>query len=327
MISKVFNAARWRVKALLERGLRPRQAAILMYHRIARPGDDDVWDLCVTPEHFQAQLEVMKRRGPILPLGELLRKLDDGTLPRGASAITFDDGYLDNATAALPILEAMDAPATIFVASADVGRGTAFWWDRLISWQGDRASLPGPIRLSSPSAARDWTDEEERARSREGLNQSLWEWLAPLPNEERDARITDLEQQAGRSDRNRPPPPLLAPDDVARLAAHELIEIGGHTATHPHLSWLSAKEQRAEIQGGREALETWTNRPVTGFSYPFGNHNQDSQRILRDLGFRYATANVFDTLTARSDRFALPRLYARNLDADGFAKEVFWRAG
>ena len=44
--------------------------------------------------------------------------------------MTFDDGYVDNLTAALPILEAAGVPATVFVATGSTDRA-GFWWDAL----------------------------------------------------------------------------------------------------------------------------------------------------------------------------------------------------
>ena len=46
-------------------------------------------------------------------------------------AITFDDGYADNAKLAGPILEGLGMPATFFITAGVVGSGREFWWDRL----------------------------------------------------------------------------------------------------------------------------------------------------------------------------------------------------
>ena len=45
--------------------------------------------------------------------------------------VTFDDGYLDNLTTALPIAESKGVPITFFVASGILGNHHGFWWDRL----------------------------------------------------------------------------------------------------------------------------------------------------------------------------------------------------
>src|SRR5580693_3291782 len=50
----------------------------------------------------------------------------------GRVVVTFDDGYVDNLTNALPIAEAKGIPLTVFVTSgALAGDYPGFWWDRL----------------------------------------------------------------------------------------------------------------------------------------------------------------------------------------------------
>ncbi len=60
-------------------------------------------------------------------------------------------------------------------------------------------------------------------------------------------------------------------EQLRDLAAHPSFEIGSHTLTHPDLGRLGAAEAvRAEVVGGREALEDWLSEPVRSFAYPFG---------------------------------------------------------
>ena len=110
----------------IERRL-PGRAAVLAYHRVA-PVDVDPWELAVTPAHFAEQLAVLRDRGTVRRLDELLA--DSVTTrvrtARAQFAVTFDDGYVDNLDAALPMLEAHDAPATVFIAPGLLGR-SSYW--------------------------------------------------------------------------------------------------------------------------------------------------------------------------------------------------------
>lgn len=101
-------------------------ALILGYHRV----DNVVCDphsLCVSPEHFSEQMDVLSRIAHPISLNELVNGLNAGKLPRRAVVLTIDDGYADIWYRAYPILEQYEILATLFVVSGFLGR--QFSWD------------------------------------------------------------------------------------------------------------------------------------------------------------------------------------------------------
>ena len=100
-----------------------RGAVVLLYHRVCQLARDP-YGLTVTPEHFQEQCRILSQRADVVPLEELQHR-------GNGVAITFDDGYADNAGAAREILSAAGLPATFFIASGLRERGDEAWWDRL----------------------------------------------------------------------------------------------------------------------------------------------------------------------------------------------------
>jgi hypothetical protein len=93
----------------------------LMYHSISRPeGDYDA--LCTSPGRFENQMLYLKRhnlRG--VSMKELLLAMSAGD-SRGLVGITFDDGYEDFLSAALPTLEGLGFSATVFVVAGMLGK-------------------------------------------------------------------------------------------------------------------------------------------------------------------------------------------------------------
>jgi peptidoglycan/xylan/chitin deacetylase (PgdA/CDA1 family) len=102
--------------------------AILNYHHVAAaPPGTRLRQLYVSPEEFARQLRWLRRVGLAgVTLADGLRRLKAGDAHR-CVAITFDDGYLDNATNALPILQEYGFRATCFVVSGRIGSFNA--WD------------------------------------------------------------------------------------------------------------------------------------------------------------------------------------------------------
>lgn len=101
---------------------------ILYYHRIDNVKHDPHL-LSVTPENFEKQLLYLKNNFNIISLKELVSDIKDKKTKRRSVVITFDDGYADNLYKALPILEKLKIPATIFVISGKVNSMEPFYWD------------------------------------------------------------------------------------------------------------------------------------------------------------------------------------------------------
>jgi peptidoglycan/xylan/chitin deacetylase (PgdA/CDA1 family) len=102
---------------------------ILAYHRVF---PDPRGALAVTPENFELQLRSFLKKGyHALPLKDVFfNYLKDGKpIPKKTLVITFDDGYKDNYTYAMPILKKLNVPATVFLAADYIGRDVTFPWD------------------------------------------------------------------------------------------------------------------------------------------------------------------------------------------------------
>ena len=102
---------------------RPRTPAfgILMYHRVTErtPGAAEP-TYNVTPDRLRSQLRGLLDRGfEPWPLARILAVHQSGQpVPSHVFAVTFDDGYENNLLSALPILQELQVPATIFLATA-----------------------------------------------------------------------------------------------------------------------------------------------------------------------------------------------------------------
>jgi peptidoglycan/xylan/chitin deacetylase (PgdA/CDA1 family) len=92
--------------------------SVLVYHSISSPPEPLPADADISPGRFEQQLRWLSRHRQVVTLDETLRS----AASRRLVAITFDDGYRDNLTAALPLLERFQLPMTLFVAAGFVGR-------------------------------------------------------------------------------------------------------------------------------------------------------------------------------------------------------------
>lgn len=308
--------ARWMRSRVLD------SALILGYHRID-DNTDDPYLLRVSVFHFAEQLAVLRRECSPISLLQLLEGSDQRRWPRRAVVLTFDDGYAGTLRHVKPLLERFDIPATVFVATGNMGR--EFWWDRLAGLLLSAREIPESLCLSIPGQPNLWRPPPAaRGRMRDQpaqhqLLRSLYQQLMPLAVSERDHVLGHLAQQVQSSvdpvsfDRS------LTSEEVIELAKGDLITIGAHSVTHPVLSLLPAAQRRWEIQASKAHLEALLARPVSSFSYPNGSADRLTRATVHAAGFICACASTSDVTWPGSDRFRLPRFWIPDWGGARFA--------
>ena len=101
---------------------------VLMYHRVGEAGNDWEARYAIGAANFAAHMSALARSGyRAVGIDELVAWLEGGpALQEGAILITFDDGFRGVREHALPVLEVMDWPYTVFLVSDLIGAHD-FW--------------------------------------------------------------------------------------------------------------------------------------------------------------------------------------------------------
>jgi peptidoglycan/xylan/chitin deacetylase (PgdA/CDA1 family) len=221
--------------------------------------------------------------------------------------VTFDDGYRDNLTNALPIAESKGVPITFFVTSSILGKHNGFWWDRLGTLL--RARPPHVREIDLPVGGRSVRLPLGSSGTRADLD-SVRRHLLPL-------RVTEIERaldavseqwQVGSA----PPPDAgtLTPEDLLQLAASDTATIGAHTVDHVRLRDRPAREQQDTISGSKTELEQSIGWAVSHFAYPFGRRDDFDDRsvdAVRSAAFDTACTTIPGTARSSTDPYRLPR--------------------
>jgi peptidoglycan/xylan/chitin deacetylase (PgdA/CDA1 family) len=295
---------------------------VLGYHRV---GDgEDPFGLAVSARRFADQIAVLSRRARPLSLSEASRALAQGTLPRRAVVLTFDDGYSDTCEVVLPVLEREAVPATVFVSTGCPGG--EFWWDELTRILTRSRTLPGQLTIDAGGRTRSWlvplcTSGPAESTARRRVLASVAGELQAMKPSDRDRALHMIRAWAKRPveiARGSRDPRALTVDEIKRLAASPVVEIGAHTVTHPMLPALTREEQREEVHRSRRSLQDLTGAPVTSFSYPHGAYSADTVSVVEEAGFTAACCSEPDVIRPRCHRLTLPRLWVKNHDAASF---------
>ena len=167
---------------------------ILCYHNVVAPGDDrrGGGGLHLAVDRFERQMRWLAAHYHLVSLSEFHDRLTARTSLRSVAAVTFDDGYAGVFTYALPMLDALGIPATVFVVAHAVGRSAAFPWDgedglpashRPADWATIKAGLGDRFEVGVHSATHaslptltEAQLEEEVVASRRAMHRATGVW-------------------------------------------------------------------------------------------------------------------------------------------------------
>lgn len=273
---------------------------ILAYHRVLE-SRDELRPSEVTAQDFDRHMRVVSNWFNVLPLRQGVARLKSGSLPRRAVCITFDDGYADNYSVALPLLRKYDLPATVFVATGFLDGGR-MWNDTII--EAVRRWPDGQIDLTDLQlGCYPTSDSEQRRVAVEAI-------IRELKHRDPAERLQLVDALAKRSGESLPDDLMLTSEQVSELSKAN-IEIGAHTVTHPILKSTTDQAAEQEISVGKATLESITGKPVKAFAYPNGKPGVDYDPVhvemVNKAGFDCAVATCSGIARQADDVFQLPR--------------------
>ena len=299
--------------------------AILMFHRV-RPWSGDGFApnrlLEITPEFLSDTLDVLRELDfDIVTMDEAVARIGENGSGRRFAALTFDDGYRDNAEFALPVLKRHGAPFTMYAVPGYADGTAGLWWVELEEAVRHARSID--VEISGQRFCLTDSNAEEKLDS---FNRLYW-LLRALPEARLRAVIRDLAERAGIDWRQITRDACLDWDGLAAIAAEPLCTIGAHTMTHPMLAQLSESEMRAQMIESRAAIEARLGIKVAHLAYPVGDPGSAGPREFKaaaELGFASAVTTrpgmLFNEHAAHVT--ALPRLSVNGNWQDRAALEV-----
>jgi peptidoglycan/xylan/chitin deacetylase (PgdA/CDA1 family) len=273
---------------------------VFIFHRVL-PVPDPLFPDEMHAARFDTMCKWLKNWFNVLPLSQAIDLLKAGNLPSRAACITFDDGYADNHSEALPILKKHGLTATFFIATGFLDGGR-MWNDTLI--EAVRFSKLvfldlSALKLGCYSIA---TVEEKKA-----VIHDLIKKIKYLSVAERVHLVDKIAFIA-----------QVEPSNNLMMTSQEVINmklagmhIGAHTVSHPILAKLSSSQAASEIGSSRDVLEKLLGERIGLFAYPngkpFEDYSEDSVEIVKDLGFDAAVSTQWGTAGYGDDIYQIRR--------------------
>lgn len=270
--------------ALARRATR-RSLRILCYHGLwVTPGYAYGDCTFIAPDQFEARMERLKRSGrPVLPLGEAVERLGDGTLPDAAVVITIDDGWLSTFTRMLPVLEAHGFPATLYATT---------WYA-----QHDLPVVNVAVSYLIEAAGR--TDIDAEAKTAE---------IEALPINQRLEALRRFGTELGVDEAwlERRQFHIMTADQFAE-AQRRGLDVQLHTHRHIEID-RRVDELPRELAENRAFLAAALGEAdLVHFCHPSGTNHPRARALLAENGIRSATLVTEGLNAPGADRLALRR--------------------
>jgi peptidoglycan/xylan/chitin deacetylase (PgdA/CDA1 family) len=224
-------------------------------------------------------------------------------------AVTFDDGWSDNASTAFPIARRFGVPLVIFIVTEKMGTALPFW--------PERAASVLEQHLNPRHVERAIDD------------------LKGLTAEQRNQQIGLLVAEQCETPSAPPVDTTLTWKQIVQLR-DEGVDFGSHTMTHEILTAVPLAQAEHEITSSRRRMEEELGMPCTLFAYPNGDCSKQVRELVARAGYKYAFLNQDPGVwTSGCNPHLIPRINACEyhfVDSDGnfspliFDYAVIWSA-
>jgi peptidoglycan/xylan/chitin deacetylase (PgdA/CDA1 family) len=297
--------------------------AVITYHGVLPQGytpiDPGFDGSLITADAFRQQLRLLKSKYTVISPEEMRSWCQHGgELPPRAALLTCDDGFLNNLTEMVPILQDEGMKCLFFITGGSVGDERAMLWyedlqllflrapagDFQLCFEGieisgtlgereqRRAQWWSAVKLLSQVDAQSRERFLHQAHSYFRMEESLSFYLSTYAETQRHFC-------------------LLTRSELQQLAAAGMT-IGAHTLTHPILSQLPPELAWTEIEDSRSRLEAALGKKIWAFAYPFGDPASVTPRVVamtKEAGFDAAFMNIGGGLGSSLPLYAIPRVH------------------
>ena len=293
----LHHVARWRNR---------RRLLIVCYHGVARAGDPRDW-LLMPADAFERQLAYLARHYRVLPIDDALPALWAGSLDAPTACITFDDGYVDNLTEALPRLQRAALPATVYLPTGLVGTDRRLWTTEIdLALAGTGAATVAVDDVLPPTPVPG--DRAGRAALAGRLRAAFKQLPAVRRRALHDKLLAELAADPsidGGAFR------IMSWSEVRQMEAAGSVTFGGHTINHEIVSRLDDADVRHEIGGSMRDVAARAARLTSTFAYPNGtpvDFDVRAAAAVAAAGGTAAVSTIEGLNDPDTDRFALRRV-------------------
>ena len=283
--------------------VRPTGANVLLFHGVCQEEPLPLRGMgSIHPESLETFMCWLQTHWHIVSLPRLLAGLRDGAIEHNWVAITFDDGLRCVWQHALPVLDQLAIPCTIFLITGAVGNRVPFWRYELNFLR--QLGHAGLLRQCI-AAAYDVPDDSE-------LDVMAYT-LAHYDREKIDVALDRCCAALGlsRVDYLAAEGQLFCNEEDLRSVNPDLVSFGIHSHVHPNFACLSGAEIRHELEMSLAFHRKHFSDTPALLAVPFGlrdaHYDDRLVNVAQELGMEWILTSDGTTNKPRMDSRVVAR--------------------
>lgn len=258
----------------------------LMYHGVVKTDSTFFSPRHLIESQFEKQIKYISSEFDVITVVEAFEVIKKNKpLKRKTVTITFDDGYLNNLTTALPILEHYNVPTSFFISTATLNNSipNALWSDviaALLYFNKDKS-----VQIDAHVFKNGYCSE---------LKVSLFDYMKTLDCKSRDLILNHLIEKYELNECFLKLDPeiwqLLNHDELRKLSNSEIATIGSHGHQHYNLGDIAIEDAISDMSSSIKLLGNCINKKIDMIAYPDGSYSEKVKIEAEKLGLIYQMA-------------------------------------
>ena len=286
---------------------------IIMYHGVDLYEEKKFNSRFIGLENFKKQILFFKKHCNVISLQDFFEQKFDST--KSNIALTFDDGFINNYNYAVPFLNQLEAPATIYVTALNETSYDILWPDYL-----DLASyfMNVPVEIEGIIFQKNQAGKYYSNELTKTLNQLIKEKGSFTYKEtvfrefEKHAKV-DFKKDPKYFDYWK----LMNNKQLIEVDQSKYVKIESHAYWHNNLGNIPIDSAKKELIDSKKYLENLLQREINEIAYPDGSYTRNLIDCAEEIGFKYQ-------LAADGYHFDDDILDSRIIDRTGLYPSVSW---
>ena len=259
--------------------------------------------------YFKKVLKKLIKKGKCISIEEVHYRIKNNINFNDFSyAISFDDGFYNNYSVAIPILMKMKLPAVFYITYDFVNKGLASWTDQLeyILEKSKKGNFESPIgKLKFKNTINSKIDLLIKIRKKVKASKKIdpykfTDFFAKKLNFKKNYKKLHFSLFK-----------KMQWSHVKKIYNSELFTIGGHSKKHYILSYLNKKQLQNEIKISLDGMKKKIKGSIVHYSYPEGvrgTYGKREIKFLKKNGIIICPSAKHGVNTKNSNLFNLKRI-------------------